>query len=401
MVSRARALLGAVSLLGILAMPTGCTRTPKLSGVGGLLSGQAWPVSASPRPGPLLAGEAKSTRGDTTAETLTLDQLQFKGSHNSYHQAPRLALAKAWRYSHLPLAKQLEQQGVRQIELDVRYSGGEVVVGHLPLVDGRTSCRTLKKCLQEVKAWSDDNPAHLPVFVFIEPKEHLSPSNLDGRLHVLDRTIAKVFPRSAILSPKDVAGNARSLKEAIQTRGWPSLESARGKVVFVLFGRANHTRAYAQGRPRLEGRLMFATGNAHDPYAVFGSFDHPLSAKDEIQAALAQRMMVRTRADSDLKRNAARRDAALESGAHFIGSDFVDPKHGWLMIGGRYPARCNPQSSTTCVSAALTETPNEVMAHVRETSAPPLTGTQPALPESVPDAITSAGVVAPPESVVP
>ncbi|MFT3924836.1 MAG: Ca2+-dependent phosphoinositide-specific phospholipase C [Myxococcales bacterium] len=344
---RARALTRAVSFLGLLLALTGCTRVPELSGMGTLLSAR------DAAHGPLAS---------TTAEALTLDQLQLKGSHNSYHQAPRMALAKGWRYSHLPLRKQLETQGVRQIELDVRYSGGQVVVGHLPIVDGRSSCRTLAACLQQVKAWSDENPSHLPLFVFLEPKEHITPSNLDGRLEVLDQTIAKVFPRSSLLTPRDVAGEERTLKEAVQAHGWPSLESTRGKVVFVLFGRKNHTRAYGEGRPRLEGRLMFAAGRPQDPYAVFASCDDPVAEKAEIAAALDQGMLVRTRADSDLRRDRNRRDAALASGAHFIGSDFVDPKSNWLALGERAPARCNPLSGAACVSAALTETPEDVVA---------------------------------------
>ena len=102
------------------------------------------------------------------------------------------------------------------------------------------------------------------MFVFIEPKEHVSPSNLDGRLEVLDQTIASVFPRKSLIVPEDVA--VRLLAQGSgANRGWPTLESSRGKVVFVLFGRKNHTRAYARGRPRLEGRLMFATGTLRTP----------------------------------------------------------------------------------------------------------------------------------------
>jgi hypothetical protein len=364
MLYRARAFVGAVSFVGLVSGAAGCTRVPELSGFTSLLS-------ASTSQGRTSAGALVSSAGATTEEALTLDQLQFKGSHNSYHQAPRMALSKTWQYSHLPLQKQLETQGVRQIELDVRYSGGQVVVGHLPILDGRSSCRTLKKCLQQVKAWSSDHPSHLPVFVFIEPKEHVSPSNLDGRLDVLDQTIAQVFPRNAILTPAQVVGDAASLKDAVRDHGWPSLESARGKVVFVLFGRKNHTRAYAAGRPRLEGRLMFTTGTAQDPYAAFGSFDDPVAEKEAIRAALAQNMLVRTRADGDLKRDLGRRDAALASGAHFIGSDFVDPKAGWLHLGELAPARCNPHASSKCVSAALSETPTEVVA-LRETNKAPI-----------------------------
>jgi hypothetical protein len=360
---RARVLSVVLSLLGLTV--AGCTRAPQLASFSMLL--------AEP------AHSAKSERGARSGETsasfpaveaMRLDQLQLKGSHNSFHQAPRMALARSWRYSHRPLREQLARQGVRQIELDVRFSGGQVVVGHLPLVDGRTSCSTLRSCLRELRGWSTDNPGHLPLFVFIEPKEHLAPSNLDGRIEVLDHTIGQVFPRSSILLPEQVAGDAPSLRAALNARGWPSLESARGKVVFVLFGRENHTRAYAKGRPRLEGRLMFAAGKPDDPYAAFASCDDPVKNGEQIQEALAQHMLVRTRADANLRRDTKRRDAALSSGAHFIGSDFVDPKTNWLAIGGRAPARCNPLSATSaCTASTLRETQEPVVASAADPAA--------------------------------
>lgn len=331
-------------LVGLLA---GCSHTAELKSFTQLLA----------------HAESTQVQPGTPSEEIAINHLQLKGSHNSYHQAPRMPMVKAWRYSHLPLDKQLENQGVRQIELDVRYSGGEVVVGHLPVLDGRSSCRTLKACLQKVRNWSSEHPAHLPVFVFIEPKEHVSPSNLDGRLEVLDRTIASVFPRKSLIVPEDVAGGAASLKEAVQTRGWPTLEASRGKVMFVLFGRENHTRAYARGRPRLDGRLMFATGTLRDAHAAVASYDDPVKQQGDIALALGQNMLVRTRADGDLRKDTRRRDAALASGAHFIGSDFVDPKTGWLDLGTLAPARCNPKSAASaCMSAALQEEASSIAA---------------------------------------
>ena len=61
---------------------------------------------------------------------LKLNQIQVIGTHNSYHLAPESALlqmigvaseraAQAIDYSHAPLAKQLTELGIRQVELDV------------------------------------------------------------------------------------------------------------------------------------------------------------------------------------------------------------------------------------------------------------------------------------------
>lgn len=330
------------ALLSALALGAGaCTRVPELSSFTELL-GQSNQST--------LLGRA----GDATG--LTLEHLQLKGSHNSYHQAPRWALVRAWRYSHRPLAEQLAYQGVRQIELDVRYQNGKVVVGHLPLIDSRSTCKTLKRCLEQIRSYSQENPTHLPIFVFIEPKEHLAPSNLDGRLEVLDETIASVFKREELIVPEDIAGDAPSLRAALLRNGWPTVAESRGKVAFVFFGRKNHVRAYAAGRPRLEGRLMFAAGDPDQPWAAVTSYDNPLTERDKIERAVRARMLVRTRADSGLKRDRKRRDAALASGAHFVGSDFVDPKNAWIELGERAPVRCNPvRVSALCTNTALAE----------------------------------------------
>src|SRR5262245_49967547 len=76
-------------------------------------------------------GEEGSSSGNTTTSTptfeypmddvLRLNHLQAKGTHNSYHIAPGSDLIPQLEYTHAPLEAQLSNQGVRQIELDVRY----------------------------------------------------------------------------------------------------------------------------------------------------------------------------------------------------------------------------------------------------------------------------------------
>ena len=91
-----------------------------------------------------LAGAACSDDGEDAAaevrpldDVLRLNDLQVLGSHNSYHQeaAPEVmallrafdpTLADSLEYSHPPLAEQFEEQGIRQIELDVFADTGLV-----------------------------------------------------------------------------------------------------------------------------------------------------------------------------------------------------------------------------------------------------------------------------------
>jgi hypothetical protein len=340
------------ALLGALAVAaSACTHLPELGNLSYL----------APREGrgSLLyaAAHTPHPRPDTEHPPLTLNDVQVKGSHNSYHRAPRLALSRGWRYSHAPIETQLEAQDVRQFELDVRLTKGELRVAHLPLVDGRSTCSRLADCLHTIESWSRSHAGHLPVFVFIEVKEDLAPSMLEGRLDAIDFAITRVFPREQLLMPEDVVGEAKSLKQAIVERGWPSLEDTRGRVAFVMFGPNRHKRAYAGGRPRLDGRVMFvAERETSRPHTSIVFYDDPVLDRASIADAIASHFLVRTRADAELHRDPARRDAALTSGANFISSDFVDPRFNWLELGPHAAGRCTPASARLgCTSTALSE----------------------------------------------
>jgi Phosphoinositide phospholipase C, Ca2+-dependent len=351
------------ALLGILvAAGSACTQLPELGNLSYLAPregrGSMLYAAHAPRRTSSASTHPWSARSaDGSLRPLALNEVQLKGSHNSYHRAPRIALARSWKYSHAPLETQLSAQGVRQLELDVRLSKGELRVAHLPLVDGRTSCSKLADCLGAIKSWSRSQPRHLPVFVFIEVKEDLAPSTLDGRLDAIDFAITRVFPRDQLLMPEDVAGDAPSLRQAIVEKGWPTLDDTRGRIAFVMFGPMRHKRAYSKGRPRLDGRVMFVAERSTEfPHTSIVFYDNPIAERAQIASAMKSHFLVRTRADEGLHRHTARRDAALASGANFISSDFVDPRFNWVELGPHSAARCTPLSAKAgCTQMALSE----------------------------------------------
>jgi hypothetical protein len=330
-------------LLVLASISVGCTRLPELGNLSYLA--------------PRERTRSVLSTIDPSTPHLTLSDLQLKGSHNSFHRAPRIALSRTWRYSHAPLDVQLSTQGARVLELDVRYARGELEVGHVPLFDGRTTCRRFVDCIARIEKWSSEHPAHLPVFVFVQVKDAVAPSGLDGKLDALDFAITRVFARHQLLVPEDVVADAPSLQAAVRTRGWPSVEQTRGRVAFVMFGERRHRRAYAKGRPRLDGRVMFVgESDVRQPHAGVMMVDNPLGNEAKIAHLVQQNFLVRTRADADLKRDRRRRDAALASGAHFIASDFISPTQNWLELDANAVGRCNPQTaSTSCSPMALSE----------------------------------------------
>jgi hypothetical protein len=334
-------------------------------------------------------------------ESLRLNHIQVLGTHNSYHRQPAPGLfaaiealvpplARAWQYTHLPLAEQFGTQGVRQIELDVfadpeggLYSNrgamalltGDGASGiaeldapglkvlHVQDIDFESRCWTFKRCLQDVRDWSLGNPHHAPIAILIEAKdspidapfESVVPIVFDaGQLDAIDREISEVFDPSHIITPDEVRGDSPTLQTAIEEKGWPTLGQTRGRVLFLLDNGGSIKEQYVQDHPSLRGRTLFVSAGPGEDEAAFVKLNNPISAFDEIQRLVSAGFLVRTRADADTEQarsgDTAQRDAALASGAQFVSTDYpvADPTFGTgyaVSMPGGTPARCNPVSA--------------------------------------------------------
>jgi len=333
---------------------------------------------------------------------VALNHLQVLGTHNSYHIQPAPFLidfyanfdpdAIFWEYTHQPLDVQLEAQGIRQIELDV-YADPEgglhaspfahgllagnqaaripeleapgMKVLHVADLDIFSTCQTLIECLGVVKAWSDTNPRHLPIMILIEAKSErnlfiqsiqFGPAEFDD----LDAEIRLVFPDEQLITPDHVRGDAGTLEEAVLTRGWPTLAEARGRVLFALDNPGTARLDYLQGHPSLAGRVMFTSSSPGEPDAAFIKFNDPFGAP--IAERVAEGYIVRTRSDSDTiearENSTERREEALQSGAHFVSTDYPAPDPRFsdysVQIPGGMAARCNPvHAPPGCRDSAL------------------------------------------------
>ncbi len=295
-------------------------------------------------------------------ESLRLNQLQMVGTHNSYHQRQESpqghskAILAEWNYSHAPLEVQLDR-GVRSLALDLHYTGDDFEVFHLPKVDEGTSCRNLAEALQQVRNWSAKHPRHVPLVVFLEIKEE--GTRFDSRLKAvdtqgfekLDRLITTIFAPAEMITPSNVQGELPTLREAIETRGWPTLAESRGRVIFVLNEKGKIRNLYQQDAEASPARPIFVRSDASRSDAAFTVVGN---AKIEaIRELLDMGYVVRTRADSGLKEgrlgDTARRENAMQSGANIVTTDFpsgeADSKTGYVV---QFPtgtaARVNPVS---------------------------------------------------------
>jgi hypothetical protein len=352
-----------------------------------------------------------------------LNHVQVLGTHNSYHLEPYAPLldlietidpnaALSFEYSHRTLTEQFSQLGIRQVELDVfadpgpapLFAGpigeaailgpdsvpiqgmlapGEKVL-HIQDIDYRTTCLTLAACLQEIEDWSVANPNHLPILVLIEAKDDplVLPPELPGvgpvppaavpvpigapELDSIDAAIRSVFGPGQLITPDDVRGSRATLEEAVLQDGWPTLDEARGRVLFALDNTDAKRDAYIAGHASLQGRAMFTSSDPGTPEAAFVKLNDPVADLTQIQSLVEMGYLVRTRADADTLEArlgvTARRDAALASGAQFVSTDYpeadADLGTGYFVaIPGGEIGRCNPVLSPASCDASTFEAP--------------------------------------------
>ena len=305
-----------------------------------------------------------------------LNQLQALGTHNSYHVAPVDApwnTVEPWQYFEDPLDVQFQSQGVRQIELDVNVANdgsGGFDVFHIPIADQTSTCHALTDCLTTVKTWSDAHPNHAPIAILLELKDNdlkipvpygfWAAPDLDR----LDTAIRTVFSEDQMFTPDDLRGRRATLPEAIAKDGWPEINAVRGQVMFMMDNGGTLHDWYKAGHVGLAGRVLFSNGNPGEDDAAFIKRNESIAQKAEIQSLVAQGYVVRTRSDADTVQARANdttvRDAAIESGAQWVSSDYVVPGRSFgndyvVAIPGGTPARCNPINSPSWCTSNLIE----------------------------------------------
>jgi hypothetical protein len=337
----------------------------------------------------------------TGGSDLKLNEIQVIGTHNSYHAGIAASESKLWQaqhaedfkgldYRHLPLAQQFDA-GVRQIELDIyadskggRYAhpSGPLMVAaaHLPPdpdfdpsgimakpglkvmhvqdVDYRSTCQPFTACLEQVRQWSHAHPSHIPIFILVETKQgkpraelHLTEPEpfTSATFDALDAEIRSVFPPDELIVPDDVRGHYETLNQAVLAGKWPTLASARGKVIFLMDQRPVGP-VYLEGHPSLRGRVIFTNSTPGQPDAAF--IERNDGPAGEITALVRQGYLIRARTDSDTKEarinDTSRRDATIASGAQILSTDYPVneparwPGHYVVTLPGNVVARCNP-----------------------------------------------------------
>lgn len=327
----------------------------------------------------LLAASASAASAQDTAP-VRLNDVTLVGTHNSYKRAMPAAImarvravdskaADALDYAHRPLAEQLDA-GARQLEIDVNYDpkGGHYAVGsndpslaqrgfkvlHIPGIDASSHCVLLTDCLAQIRVWSDAHPRHLPILILVNAKDERNAAR--GGVDALPFDAAAWDALDAafragldgrIVTPDEVQGRHRTLRDAVLANGWPTLDKARGRFILALDETPAKVADYRGKRRSLEGRAFFINTDEASPAAAYLTLNDPIADRPRIRRAVEAGFLVRTRADANTREARANdtgpRDAALASGAQYVSTDYLwpDPRFpGDYRVAAT--ARCNP-----------------------------------------------------------
>ena len=311
--------------------------------------------------------------------TLSMNEVQYIGSHNSYKIAIEKELwnmifrkdsnlAYALQYEHKSISEQLNL-GLRSLEIDLfhdpvggKYSkpyGLELLknfqieakpydeecelsqpglkVFHIQDLDFRSHNLLFTNLLSELKDWSDKNKNHLPVIITINAKDQvLSEPYIKvpvpfgkNALDSIDVEIKSIFPTTKLITPGFVQGSFSSLEEAVLTNGWPGMGSVLGRFMFVLDETGEKLKNYLNSDGGLDGRVMFVNSTEGNPSAGVRIINEPIENEKYIKELVEKGYLVRTRADADTKEarenNYERFNKAVESGAQVISTDYYLP----------------------------------------------------------------------------
>ncbi|WP_460515039.1 Ca2+-dependent phosphoinositide-specific phospholipase C [Cyclobacterium sediminis] len=303
---------------------------------------------------------------------LSINEIQLIGTHNSYKKAipePLLkrikdenpSMAESLDYSHPNFWEQLNA-GLRLFELDIYYDpeGGRFSnplgkgmvdslqwdkgfdapgfkVFHVQDIDFLSHHALFRDYLADLKTWSSFHPNHLPIFISINAKDENYPDlGFTQTLQFdqvafgqLDKEIESFLGLEKLITPKNIQGEYKDLKTAVLESGWPNLDEARGKFIFILDEGEQKVASYlAKG----DGLIFVKVPEEHSMSAIH-IINDPIKNYDQISEYVKRGYIVRTRADAGTKEarsnDTKRREMAFSSGAQLVSTDYYKADPRW------------------------------------------------------------------------
>lgn len=278
---------------------------------------------------------------------IKFNELRYTATHNSYQtesidelkQLYRklseltfgLVSAKEADFVSPTLTEQLSS-GIYSLELDIEVldKNGDIsfTCMHAPQIQMTTSCYDLELAMKEIALWSDNNPNHLPITIIIEPKgfflpmENMKSLNLEYAKQ-LDETLRAALG-DKLFTPADMLRDYESFGAMRKADDWCKVKDMLGKVL-ILMHSCDTTEAYIKLDPSLKSQAMFPMLREEDLERDCASFlllNDPRESFEEIENAVENKLIVRTRADKFTEVTAERREKAFASGAQIVSTDY-------------------------------------------------------------------------------
>jgi hypothetical protein len=213
--------------------------------------------------------------------------------------------------------------------------------------DFRSTVYAFEEALEELAAWSRNHRSHECIMLTMNLKQEeinlpgaVKPAPFDGAALDSLNALIRERMRECLLTPDHVRGEYPTLREAVMSGGWPTVDQSRGRFLFVLDEGGKTLDLYLERFPDLRNAAYFVCAPESHPCAAVFVINDPVSSGDEIRRLVKQNFMVRTRADAGT-REARRTDfgrfeAAMASGAQVITTDYYIPDR---KISDRYVIR--------------------------------------------------------------
>jgi hypothetical protein len=175
-------------------------------------------------------GEGTATDARLSLQSASLAGTRYNlvqqiSSHNSYdNNGPKDDIATQFR------------MGVRSFELDLHISNEPANWGIYHVFPPGDFVKDLRDGLAQFKALHSQFPNHEVVTIWLELKDDWAGNG--HRPPDLDSRISQDLPEM-VYRPRDLSAstaNATNLRDTIRLTGWPTLESLRGKFLFVMMG---------------------------------------------------------------------------------------------------------------------------------------------------------------------
>jgi len=156
-------------------------------------------------------------------EELPYNKTVFMTTHNSY--AIKVGI------------KSQLTRGIRGIELDIHNPHFEQIrhfkIGHIRGGEGVSHANGNLKgvifddWLELIKNWSDANPNHEPITLFIDIKNNLVARHATEEIILLNQTLLDKFTPDKLYTPENLG---------MQNNNWPTLSELRNRIIVFLTG---------------------------------------------------------------------------------------------------------------------------------------------------------------------